>query len=81
MARDGECKTEGTPVVAARAETTHASEAGGDAHGEGATGTPEPPRTLDARELLGERRILLIAHRGEIYTLRLTRNDRLILTK
>ncbi len=39
------------------------------------------PRTLDARELLGDGRVLHIEHAGEIYTLRLTRNDRLILTK
>jgi hemin uptake protein HemP len=38
-------------------------------------------RTVDARELLGERGILRIDHGGEIYVLRLTRNDRLILTK
>jgi hemin uptake protein HemP len=39
------------------------------------------PRTLDARALLGDGRVLHIEHGGEIYTLRLTRNDRLILTK
>jgi len=47
-------------------------------------GTPRPtllPRTLHARELLGDERVLHIEHEGEIYTLRLTRNDRLILTK
>jgi hemin uptake protein HemP len=38
-------------------------------------------RTIDARELLGARGLLHIAHQGETYTLRLTRNNRLILTK
>jgi hemin uptake protein HemP len=38
-------------------------------------------RVAPARELLGPARLLRIEHNGEIYTLRLTRNDRLILTK
>jgi hemin uptake protein HemP len=38
-------------------------------------------RRISARELLGNERILRIEHNGEVYTLRLTRNDRLILTK
>ena len=38
-------------------------------------------RTVGARELLGVRGILRIEHEGEQYTLRLTRNNRLILTK
>jgi len=38
-----------------------------------------PTRT--AQELLGERGILRIEHEGELYTLRITRNNRLILTK
>jgi len=37
--------------------------------------------TRSARELLGERGILRIEHAGEVYTLRITRNNRLILTK
>jgi len=37
-------------------------------------------RLVDARELLGARGLLRIEHRGEVYTLRITRNDRLILT-
>jgi len=37
--------------------------------------------TVDARKLLGQRGILRIDHDGELYTLRLTRNNRLILTK
>jgi len=46
-----------------------------------AGGGGETVRTLAARELLGERGLLRIEHEGEIYTLRLTRNNRLILTK
>ncbi len=44
---------------------------------------PEPVAvaTVCATELLGGSRVLQIRHRGEIYTLRITRNDRLILTK
>jgi hemin uptake protein HemP len=38
-------------------------------------------RTVDARDLLGARGLLRIQHEGEVYTLRLTRNNRLILTK
>jgi hemin uptake protein HemP len=38
-------------------------------------------RVAPARELLGPVRLLRIEHNGEIYTLRVTRNDRLILTK
>jgi len=41
----------------------------------------EAIRTVGARELLGGRGILRIEHGGEVYTLRLTRNNRLILTK
>ena len=53
--------------------------------------TTEPPtdaqraaakeRSITARELLGDERLLRIEHNGEFYTLRLTRNNRLILTK
>jgi hemin uptake protein HemP len=38
-------------------------------------------RTLSARTLLGSGRTLRIEHEGEVYTLRLTRNNKLILTK
>lgn len=38
-------------------------------------------RRVRARDVLGQRGILLIEHEGEVYTLRLTRNNRLILTK
>jgi len=41
----------------------------------------KPVRQISSQELLGPERILHIEHNGEIYTLRLTRNDRLILTK
>ena len=37
--------------------------------------------TKRAQDLLGERGILRIEHEGEVYTLRITRNNRLILTK
>ena len=42
--------------------------------------SPAPPATT-TRELLGESKTLRIEHNGEFYVLRLTRNDRLILTK
>lgn len=38
-------------------------------------------RRVRASEMLGPRGLLQIEHEGEIYTLRLTRNNRLILTK
>lgn len=38
-------------------------------------------QTITSRDLLGERGLLRIEHGGEFYTLRLTRNNRLILTK
>lgn len=38
-------------------------------------------RRVRASEVLGPRGLLLIEHEGEVYTLRLTRNNRLILTK
>lgn len=38
-------------------------------------------QTISSRDLLGERGVLRIEHDGEFYTLRLTRNNRLILTK
>ncbi|MEZ7978280.1 MAG: hemin uptake protein HemP [Myxococcota bacterium] len=36
---------------------------------------------VQASDLLGPRRIVQIEHEGEVYTLRITRNNRLILTK
>lgn len=44
-------------------------------------GQPDSVRLVGARALLGARGVLRIEHRGEVYTLRITRNDRLILTK
>lgn len=49
--------------------------------GAGAEAPEGDVRTLSARSLLGSGRLLRIEHEGEIYTLRLTRNNRLILTK
>ena len=43
--------------------------------------SPGEVRTVEARSLLGARGLLRIEHEGELYTLRLTRNNRLILTK
>jgi hemin uptake protein HemP len=47
------------------------------------TGAPPagPVQTVKAADLLGPSRLLRIELDGEIYTLRLTRNHRLILTK
>jgi hemin uptake protein HemP len=39
------------------------------------------PRTVNSAELLGSSRALRIVHRGAVYTLRLTRLGKLILTK
>jgi hemin uptake protein HemP len=43
--------------------------------------TPTRTRTVRARDLLGPDRMLRIEHEGQLYTLRITRNERLILTK
>jgi len=43
--------------------------------------TTETTRRLQAREMLGPKGVVQIEHEGEVYTLRLTRNNRLILTK
>ena len=42
---------------------------------------PADTRQLDSRSLFGSARELLIEHKGEQYRLRLTRSDKLILTK
>jgi hemin uptake protein HemP len=42
---------------------------------------PNPVRTVSSRQLLAGERIVRIAHAGEVYLLRITRNGRLILTK
>ncbi len=43
--------------------------------------TSKSIRRVRASDVLGPRGILLIEHEGEVYTLRVTRNNRLILTK
>ena len=40
-----------------------------------------PTRTITSRQLLAGDRTIRIAHDGDVYVLRLTRNGRLILTK
>ena len=42
---------------------------------------PGVTRRISAKEILGPKGLVQIEHEGEIYTLRLTRNNRLILTK
>ncbi len=42
--------------------------------------TPEPPR-VHSRELLRGTNLILIEHAGDRYYLRMTRNNKLILTK
>jgi hemin uptake protein HemP len=44
-------------------------------------GSTAEVRTVISRELLGARGLLRIEHEGETYLLRITRNNRLILTK
>ncbi|MFK7885426.1 MAG: hemin uptake protein HemP [Gammaproteobacteria bacterium] len=49
--------------------------------------TPAPPvnksdqQALNADELFAQRKEVAVHYRGEVYRLRLTRNDKLILTK
>ncbi|MEZ4331648.1 MAG: hemin uptake protein HemP [Myxococcota bacterium] len=45
------------------------------------TESSRPVRRVRASDVLGPRGLLQIEHEGEVYTLRLTRNNRLILTK
>ena len=47
----------------------------------GAEGQAGEVRTFSARALLGSGRVIRIEHEGEVYTLRVTRNNKLILTK
>jgi hemin uptake protein HemP len=42
---------------------------------------PSPPPRISSERLLGSGRDLVIEHAGQEYRLRLTRNDKLILTK
>ncbi|MBP6096048.1 MAG: hemin uptake protein HemP [Methyloversatilis sp.] len=46
-----------------------------------ATTPPVEPPVLDSVQLLGGRKQIAILHDGETYSLRLTRNGKLILTK
>ena len=61
------------PRVAAAARAAGASSR--------ASASAAPVRTVEAASLLGPSGLLRIDLDGEIYTLRLTRNHRLILTK
>ncbi|MCP5304173.1 MAG: hemin uptake protein HemP [Chromatiaceae bacterium] len=45
-----------------------------------ALSSPKQAR-IDSRSLFGDRKLVLIDHHGETYTLRLTRQGKLILTK
>lgn len=47
------------------------------------TASAHPPalRPIESQALFGDRGIVQILHEGELYTLRITRNNRLILTK
>jgi len=45
------------------------------------TPVPHEPRVYESTELLEGAREILIRHAGELYRLRLTRNDKLILQK
>ncbi len=42
---------------------------------------PELPSSIPARKLFAGRKEITIEHRGVTYRLRITRNDKLILTK
>lgn len=57
-----------------------------DAPSDGSVKNPPPDagqavRELDAASLLGDARQIVIVHRGERYSLRITAKDKLILTK
>ncbi|NKN31905.1 hemin uptake protein HemP [Marichromatium bheemlicum] len=54
-----------------------------DSHRQGPLGRKGPAqlRSIDSRTLLGGQHLLLIDHAGERYFLRMTRNNKLILTK
>jgi len=47
----------------------------------GTDGQASAPRRLDSAALLGRQREVVIVHRGQEYRLRVTRSDKLILTK
>ncbi len=46
-----------------------------------APATPEGPPVIAVEQLLGDGREICLVHRGETYRLRITANDKLILTK
>lgn len=48
---------------------------------EGSAAPADATKRIRASEMLGPKGIVQIEHEGETYTLRLTRNNRLILTK
>ena len=52
-----------------------------DSDGEAARPAEAGPRRLTLEAILGGRREVIIQHRGEDYRLRLTSNDKLLLTK
>lgn len=43
--------------------------------------TPVPPRHIESDELLGDSNQVFILHDGQVYSLRRTRENKLILTK
>lgn len=49
--------------------------------GRGPLPVPPQPAVLSSQALLGSGNVLLIEHQGALYTLRVTRNGKLILTK
>lgn len=51
------------------------------ARGEGKAPAAQTPREIDLREILGEATEIMIRHGVERYRLRLTRQNKLILTK
>lgn len=66
------------PAVAGAGAVARKNPPSADVSGQGASGIASPVRLAD---LLGERRELTILHGDAAYTLRLTANNRLILTK
>ena len=46
-----------------------------------AAAAPPPRPVIDVRVLMGEAREAILVHQGESYRLRVTANDKLILTK
>ena len=63
-----------------RPEQTGPSDEAHEGQGAPAAG-PSAVRPIESQELFGDRGVVQILHEGELYTLRITRNNRLILTK